>query len=75
MDTLSAAAAPLWNAFTAKTIVVSTLEVVELITGASGITIQWTTLLGTGRNSGVYYNIIAIYIQLMYIASVPIHDV
>jgi len=40
MNTLSAAAAPLWNAFTAKTIVVSTLEVVELITGASGITIQ-----------------------------------
>lgn len=42
-------AAPLWNAFTAKTIVVSTLEVVELITGASGITIQWTALLGTGQ--------------------------
>jgi len=41
-------AAPLWNAFKAKTIVVSTLEVVELITGASGITIQWTALLGTG---------------------------
>lgn len=36
MDTLCARGAAPWNAFTAKTIVVSTPEVVELITGASG---------------------------------------